>query len=143
LRFIPNVLIGMILNLSTGLLVHRIRADYLILFTSFLCAGSPLLMAIIHPDWSWWYCAFWAVLLGPLSADGASPSLPPTGIPNLADFLSNLHGGKSNNHRCLQPDNTSSRRRCLQHRGSIRKFSWHHDHGHHLFYRNRALWVCG
>lgn len=59
----------MILNLSTGLLVHRIRADFLVLFTSFLCAGSPLLMAIIHPDWSWWYCAFWAVLLIPLSAD--------------------------------------------------------------------------
>jgi MFS family permease len=27
-------------------------------------------MAIINRDWSWWWCAFWAVLVGPLSADG-------------------------------------------------------------------------
>ncbi|GFF61669.1 putative transporter [Aspergillus lentulus] len=69
LRFLPNVIVGIVLNLATGLLVHRLRADHLVLFTTFLSAGSPLLMAVIDPHWSWWYCAFWAVLLGPLSAD--------------------------------------------------------------------------
>lgn len=63
-------MIGIALNVSTGLLVHRIRADHLILFTSVLSAGSPVLMAIIDPNWNWWYCAFWAVLLGPVSVDG-------------------------------------------------------------------------
>lgn len=70
LRFLPNVLIGIVLNLGTGLLVHRLHANYLVLVTTVLSAGSPLLLAIIDPQWSWWYCAFWAVLLGPLSADG-------------------------------------------------------------------------
>jgi len=70
LRFLPSVIIGIILNLGTGLLVHRLHANYLVLVTSVLSAGSPLLMAIIDPEWSWWYCAFWAMLLGPVSADG-------------------------------------------------------------------------
>lgn len=68
----PNVIIGVLLNLGTGLLVHRLRANWLVIITTALSAGSPLLMAIINPNWSWWYCAFWAVLLGPLSADGQS-----------------------------------------------------------------------
>ncbi|BDD58358.1 hypothetical protein MAP00_003641 [Monascus purpureus] len=69
LRFLPNVIIGVLLNLGTGLLVHRVHANHLVLVSSLLSAGSPLLMAIIDPQWSWWYCAFWAVLLSPLSAD--------------------------------------------------------------------------
>ncbi|KAJ6121051.1 hypothetical protein N7523_005331 [Penicillium sp. IBT 18751x] len=69
LRFLPNVIIGIILNVATGLLVHRLHANHLVLVTTLLSAGSPLLLAIIDPQWSWWYCAFWAVLLGPLSAD--------------------------------------------------------------------------
>ncbi|KAJ5263921.1 major facilitator superfamily domain-containing protein [Penicillium angulare] len=69
LRFLPSVIIGVVINLGTGLLVHRLRANYLVFITSILSAGSPLLMAIIDPKWSWWYCVFWAMLLGPLSAD--------------------------------------------------------------------------
>ncbi|PYH86280.1 MFS general substrate transporter [Aspergillus uvarum CBS 121591] len=69
LRFLPNVFIGVLLNLGTGLLVHWVHANHLVLVSSLLSAGSPLLMAIIDPQWSWWYCAFWAVLLSPLSAD--------------------------------------------------------------------------
>lgn len=79
LRFLPNVIIGIMLNLATGLLVHRLHANHLVLVTTILSAGSPLLMAVIDPKWSWWYCAFWAVLLAPVSADGnyfPSLSLP-------------------------------------------------------------------
>lgn len=76
LRFLPNVIVGAVLNIGTGLLVHRLHADHLVLVTSILSAASPLLMAIIDPSWSWWYCAFWAVLLGPLSADGEFADAP-------------------------------------------------------------------
>ncbi|KAJ5378643.1 hypothetical protein N7509_011762 [Penicillium cosmopolitanum] len=69
IRFMPSVVTGIVLNIGTGLLVHRLRANWLVLVTTVLSAGSPLLMAIIDPNWSWWYCAFWAVLLAPLSAD--------------------------------------------------------------------------
>ncbi|KAJ5091197.1 hypothetical protein NUU61_006067 [Penicillium alfredii] len=58
LRFLPNVFIGIVLNVGTGLLVHRLRANHLVLVSSVLSAGSPLLMAIVDPDWSWWYFIF-------------------------------------------------------------------------------------
>ncbi|KAJ6021458.1 hypothetical protein N7540_006962 [Penicillium herquei] len=69
LRFLPNVIIGIIINIGTGLLIHRLRANYIVLVTSILSAGSPLLMALIDPKWSWWYDIFWVMLLGPVSAD--------------------------------------------------------------------------
>ena len=37
--------------------------------TSFISAGSPLLMAVINPAWPYWYDAFWAQLLFPLCVD--------------------------------------------------------------------------
>ncbi|THC95567.1 hypothetical protein EYZ11_004939 [Aspergillus tanneri] len=69
IRFLPSVLIGMVLNLATGLMIHRFHANHLILVTTALSAVSPLSMAIINLKWPWWHCAFWAMLLGPLSAD--------------------------------------------------------------------------
>lgn len=69
LRFLPNVIIGAILNVGTGLVAHKFRADYLVTITSLLSAGSPLLMALINPDWPYWYSAFWAMCLSPVSSD--------------------------------------------------------------------------
>ncbi|OJJ50316.1 hypothetical protein ASPZODRAFT_57848 [Penicilliopsis zonata CBS 506.65] len=69
IRFFPNIIIGIILNFGTGVFVDRLRADHLVIVTSLLSAGSPLLMALIQAHWSWWSCAFWAVLISPLSAD--------------------------------------------------------------------------
>ena len=69
LRFLPNAIFGAILNVSTGLIAHKFRADYLVTCTSLLSAGAPLLMALINPDWPYWYGAFWAMLLSPMSSD--------------------------------------------------------------------------
>ena len=69
LRFLPSVILGAILNVGTGFIAHRFRADYLVTITSLLCAGSPLLMALINPSWPFWYSAFWAMFLSPLSVD--------------------------------------------------------------------------
>ena len=69
LRFLPNVLAGAAANIVTGLLVHKVSALHLVLASSLISAGGPLLMALINPQWSYWYAAFWAVLLCPLSAD--------------------------------------------------------------------------
>lgn len=69
IRFLPNVIGGVIMNVCTGLLIHRLRADTLVLSTFVISAVSPLLMAFIQPQWSWWWCAFWAVLIGPVSVD--------------------------------------------------------------------------
>ena len=69
LRFLPNAIFGAVLNIGTGLIAHKFRADYLVSITSLFSAGSPLLMALINPDWSYWYGAFWAMLLSPMSSD--------------------------------------------------------------------------
>lgn len=70
LRFIPSVVVGIILNVGTGLVVQKWRADRIVIISSLISAASPLLLALINPDWTFWYSAFWAVTLGPLSADG-------------------------------------------------------------------------
>ena len=70
LRFLPAVASGAALNIWTGFYAHRFRADYLVATTTMVSAAAPLLMALINPSESYWYSAFWAMLLGPLSADG-------------------------------------------------------------------------
>jgi hypothetical protein len=69
IRILPSLVLGTILNLTTGLLVHKVPAYYLVLGFSLLSAGAPLLMAVINPHWPYWYGAFFAQLLSPLSAD--------------------------------------------------------------------------
>lgn len=69
LRLLPNLLMGTFINLTTGFIVDRVPATYAVLISSGLCAGAPLLMALINPDWPYWYAAFFAQLLSPLSGD--------------------------------------------------------------------------
>lgn len=71
-RFLPNIIIGAILNIFTGAVIHKFSAYYILLLASFLSIGSPILLAIIDPKWSYWYGQFWAILLSPLAADGTS-----------------------------------------------------------------------
>lgn len=69
LRILPNMLLGIALNFLTGYFVNKVPAIYAVLISSVLCAGSPLLMAVIDPEWSYWKDAFFAQLLSPISAD--------------------------------------------------------------------------
>lgn len=75
LRFLPSVVTGAILNVSTGLFAHKVRADYLVIASTLLSGAAPLLMALINPTWPYWYSAFWAMLVSPLSCDGTSCTL--------------------------------------------------------------------
>ena len=70
LRFLPSIVSGSVLNIWTGLYAHKFRADYLVSITTLVSAGAPLLMALINPKESYWYSAFWAMVISPLSADG-------------------------------------------------------------------------
>jgi hypothetical protein len=69
LRLLPNLLFGIAINLATGFIVHRVPAVFAVLASSGLCAGAPLIMALINPDWPYWYAAFIAQLLAPMSGD--------------------------------------------------------------------------
>ncbi|TEA11310.1 Drug resistance protein [Colletotrichum sidae] len=69
LRFIPNVVIGIIFSVVLGMMLHRVPVYWIVLSTCLLSAISPLVMALVDPDWPYWYASFWAMLLSPLSGD--------------------------------------------------------------------------
>lgn len=69
LRLLPNLLIGCLINLTVGIFVDKVSARWLVAISSLLCAGAPLMMALVDPDWSYWYMEFWAQTLAPLSGD--------------------------------------------------------------------------
>ncbi|KAK7707403.1 hypothetical protein SLS57_009273 [Botryosphaeria dothidea] len=68
-RFLPNAVMGIILSVGTGLILHRFSAYWIVLLASLVTAISPLLLAITNPDWSYWYTLFWAVMLSAIAAD--------------------------------------------------------------------------
>jgi MFS family permease len=69
LRLLPNFVIGTLLNLTVGLFIDKVSVIWLVTVSSILCAGAPLLMAVVHPEWSYWYVEFWAQGLSPVSVD--------------------------------------------------------------------------
>lgn len=69
LCFIPNIAIGVALSISMGFILHKVSIYWIVLITCCVTAGSPLLMAVNSPDWTYWYAVFWAVLLSPFSAN--------------------------------------------------------------------------
>lgn len=69
IRILPSMLIGVVLNVTTGFFVDRVPAFWLVTVSSLLCAGSPLLMAVIKPESTYWANGFVAQLLQPTSFD--------------------------------------------------------------------------
>lgn len=69
IRILPSLIVGVALNFSTGLVVDKISAVWLVVGSSVLCAIAPLLMALVQPQWPYWYNAFFAQLLMPISGD--------------------------------------------------------------------------
>lgn len=69
IRFLPMVVTGATTNFITGYLVKRVRADMLVLGSAMIAAISPLLLALIKPEWSYWSCAFIATACTPICAD--------------------------------------------------------------------------
>ncbi|KAL2814584.1 major facilitator superfamily domain-containing protein [Aspergillus granulosus] len=67
IRILPSLIVGILLNLVIGIFVHKIPAFWIVSVTSLLCAGSPLLMAVVKPSWPYWGNAFIAQLLQPVS----------------------------------------------------------------------------
>jgi nitrate/nitrite transporter NarK len=69
LRLLPALIIGTILNLTTGLFVDKLPPLWVVTASSVICAVSPLLMAVAKPDEPYWYNALFAQLLMPVSGD--------------------------------------------------------------------------
>ncbi|KAI8222669.1 hypothetical protein K4K54_006687 [Colletotrichum sp. SAR 10_86] len=69
LSYFLALVVGIILNFTTGLFVHKVSARWLVAGSSIVCAGGPVLMALAKPEWPYWYNAFFAQLLQPISGD--------------------------------------------------------------------------
>ena len=68
-RLLPLVVVGLIINVLTGILVNKASASILLLGACSLSAVSPLLFAVLSPKWSYWAAAFPAMCLSPISED--------------------------------------------------------------------------
>ena len=55
--------------MSVGIFVDRIPAGWLIMASSTLCALAPLMMALVNPEWKYYYLELWAQILAPLASD--------------------------------------------------------------------------
>lgn len=69
IRLLPMCLVGTVLNLTTGMFVHRVSPTRLVLLTTSLSTASPLLMALTNPTWPYWYTEFSSQVLMPMSID--------------------------------------------------------------------------
>jgi MFS family permease len=69
LYLLPNLSAGVAINISMGFFVHRVPARWLVAGSAVVCAVSPLMMALMPPEWNYWYLAFWAQAFAPFSAD--------------------------------------------------------------------------
>jgi nitrate/nitrite transporter NarK len=63
------MVVGVILNLSVGIFVHRLPARWLVTIASLLSSFAPLIMAKVNPSVSYWVFEFWSQVFTPLSAD--------------------------------------------------------------------------
>ncbi|KAL6887116.1 major facilitator superfamily domain-containing protein [Trichoderma evansii] len=69
LQILPSLISGALTNISTGIFVNRMPVMWSVLISSTISAVAPLLMALIKPHWPYWYDAFFAQILTPLSCD--------------------------------------------------------------------------
>lgn len=70
IRLLPAPVFGVVVNIITGMLVDRLRADWIIIGTTILACVPPIFFAVMDPGWSYWAMAFIAVLLNPVGFDG-------------------------------------------------------------------------
>lgn len=68
-HLLPSFVMAVFLNLFTGYFVDRAPIFWVVLISTFLSAGSPLLMALMDPSWSYWAGVFPAQVLAPISGD--------------------------------------------------------------------------
>jgi len=128
IRFLPNVIIGVILNATTGLFVQHARVDYLLTIASIFATLSPILLALTEPIWPYWYAEFWSMLLVPVSVDGRSFKTR-TCFSQLTQMRSNVYHRTPYYCGCLPTEDSCPCGSNLQHCISIWIYRRHGCHG--------------
>jgi hypothetical protein len=58
IRILPALVTAVIINISVGYFVNRLPIMLVVLTTAAIASLSPLFMALINPEWPYWYMAF-------------------------------------------------------------------------------------
>ncbi|PVI04313.1 MFS general substrate transporter [Periconia macrospinosa] len=66
---LPSLIVGVCINLSVGIFVDRLPAGWLVVGSAILSTFAPLIMAVVNPEWKYYYLELWAQILAPLNAD--------------------------------------------------------------------------
>jgi hypothetical protein len=72
LRFLPSIVVGVMISFGTDAVLHRWDAYHYVTVMCSISCIAPLLMALMKPTWSYWYMSFWSMLLLPFAGDGES-----------------------------------------------------------------------
>ncbi|KAL2826475.1 major facilitator superfamily domain-containing protein [Aspergillus cavernicola] len=69
LMFLPMVIVGVVTNIFTGYTVDKVQVGVLVCVSAIVSTISPLLMALINPDWGYWRGPFVPMFLSPVHPD--------------------------------------------------------------------------
>ncbi|KAL3468992.1 major facilitator superfamily domain-containing protein [Aspergillus californicus] len=67
--FLPMVVVGVVTNIFTGYAVDKVRVGVLVFVSAIISTISPLLMALVDPNWGYWRGPFMAMFLSPVHPD--------------------------------------------------------------------------
>ena len=70
IRFLPHVVMGIIVNVITAYLVSRVKIQYLAVVSALITMVAPPLMATVEVGENYWFAPFWALFLSPVNPDG-------------------------------------------------------------------------
>ncbi|GKZ26286.1 hypothetical protein AbraIFM66951_003607 [Aspergillus brasiliensis] len=63
IRILPSLVVGVLIQVTSGFFVHRVPAIWIVVLTAVVGSLAPLLMALAHPSWPYWANTFVAQLL--------------------------------------------------------------------------------
>lgn len=72
LRFLPHVIMGVAVNIITGLLIAKVKVRTLAFVSALVTMIAAPLMATVDVGENYWLAPFWAMFLSPVNPDGKS-----------------------------------------------------------------------
>lgn len=69
IRFLPQTVVGVVVNAAVGLLIHRFSVFWVLITSCLISLSAPILMGLSGTRWIYWAAAFPAISLNVVGAD--------------------------------------------------------------------------
>jgi hypothetical protein len=79
IRFLPHVIMGVAVNITTGILISKVKVRTLAVVSAVITMVAAPLMATITVGQKYWFSPFWALFLSPVNPDGKPNHLTVSG----------------------------------------------------------------